>query len=331
MLEEARSVLAASHVIDLHNVMELPQRLVGYDVFRDHGVARRAPLAIGHTDLPRVRSAGFTGIAFDLTTNPARTRAGRLRALKHNVARAAQTLASAKGVEQVCSAAEYDQAHSHGKLAAFLTVQGGNALSANPEVLLTRIGRNITRVTLVHLTSSDIGGTSTLRWPDKGLTPLGAQLVEACADAGVLVDLAHAGPRTFDHALSALPVGVPPIVTHTGLDGIKPHWRNLSDSQVADVVDRGGVIGIIYHRGFIGNRRSAIIDHLCYLRDTFGPNVPAIGTDYDGFITPPRDLPDVSGQVLLVQELLERGWPAEDIGLALGGNALRIWREVRPD
>jgi membrane dipeptidase len=126
-------------------------------------------------------------------------------------------------------------------------------------------------------------------------------------------------------------------VSHTGVDGVRPHWRNLDDAQVRAIADRGGVIGVMYQSSFLepvvlfgrGSRRS-IVDHLEHVVRLVGDDFAAIGTDYDGAITPPADLPDVTAHPLLVQDMLDRGWAPQRILKILGRNYLRILQEVRP-
>ena len=73
-----------------------------------------------------------------------------------------------------------------------------------------------------------------------------------------------------------------------------------------------------------------ILEHLEHIIDVAGEDVAAIGTDYDGMIIPPKDLPDVTHHPLLVQDMLERGWKEERIRKVLGLNYLRVVEAVRP-
>jgi membrane dipeptidase len=52
-----------------------------------------------------------------------------------------------------------------------------------------------------------------------------------------------------------------------------------------------------------------------------------IGTDFDGFIDPPDDLPDAAHLDRLTQRLLAERFPVELIGRIWGGNALRVLRQ----
>ena len=73
-----------------------------------------------------------------------------------------------------------------------------------------------------------------------GLTPLGCEVVDACARLGILVDLAHINRRGFFDVVARRPG--PLLVSHTGVVGVTPHWRNIDDEQVRAVADSGGVV-----------------------------------------------------------------------------------------
>ena len=54
-----------------------------------------------------------------------------------------------------------------------------------------------------------------------------------------------------------------------------------------------------------------------------------IGSDYDGVgDTLPIGLKDVSSYPSLIEGFLERGYSREDIDKILGGNLIRVWKEV---
>lgn len=329
--EEAVRLLLDADFIDLHCDLEVPVRLLRYDPTRQHRPFR---WLFGHTDYPRLLEAGFTGIVADIATNVFRPARGRqdvtlrnLERVKARIERYPQQLALVR------NRSEYDRARAAGRLAMWLALQGGNALQ--PETLDGPVGDLLHRITLVHLTSSPLGGTSSPLGRDRGLSGLGHAYVEQCNAARILVDLAHAGKATFWDALEVHAADVPPIVSHTGVAGVHPHWRNVDDRQIRAIADRGGVIGVIYHTMFLGQsmwrgRRAAIVDHLQHVVDLVGEDHAAIGTDYDGLIVPPRDLPDVTAHPLLVQDMLDRGWSPDRIRKVLGGNYLRVVSAIRP-
>jgi len=326
----AVELLLDADFIDLHLDLEVPIRVIGWDPSRHHGRSGRTRPWMGHTDYPRLREASFTGVVYDIATNPFRPMANRARTTVRNVAAAvARIEAHPDDLVVARTRSDYDAARARDLTALWISLQGGNALSADPSLLDGPLGQDVHRITLVHLTSSDLGGTNSPAGRDNGITPLGREVVDACTRNRVLVDLAHAGKTTFWEALDAHDGSAPPIVSHTGIEAVHPHWRNIDDDQIRAIADRGGVVGVMYQSNFLAPvwwmcERARILDHLEHLLDVGGEGIAAIGTDYDGMIVPPHDLPDVTDHPLLVQDMLDRGWSEARIRGVLGGNYLRV-------
>lgn len=332
---EACALLLDAHFIDLHLDVEVPVRIFGYDPSRHHGVHRTVRPFFGHTDYPRLLEAGFSAVVYDIATNPIRPAGNRLETTLSNVTAARTRIGAHPELAVVRNLSEYLAARQEGRLALFLSLQGANALSADPSVLQGSLGETLHRITLVHLTTSDLGGTSSPLGRDPGLSPKGRDVVARCNAARVLVDLAHAGRRTFWDALDAHGGDIPPIVSHTGVDRVRSHWRNVDDAQIRAIAARGGVVGVMYQSNFLAPvrttcAREAILAHLEHVLRLVGDDFAAIGTDYDGMITPPHDLTDVTHHPLLVQDMLDRGWREDRIRKILGENYLRVVRAARP-
>jgi membrane dipeptidase len=83
------------------------------------------------------------------------------------------------------------------------------------------------------------------------------------------------------------------------------------------------------HGGYPYATLDETLDHFDHVRDLVGVDHLGIGSDYDGVgDSLPVGLKDVSTYPNLVQGLLERGYSEEDVRKILGGNLLRVWREV---
>ena len=125
------------------------------------------------------------------------------------------------------------------------------------------------------------------------------------------------------------------MVTHTGVSGVHPSWRNLDDDQIRAIAERGGVVGIMYHRGFLGRPAhrvgaEAIVRHLEHAITIGGEDVAALGSDWDGLIVTPRDMPTALELPVLVDRMLARTWAEPRIRRVLGENALRLIAAARP-
>ena len=72
-----------------------------------------------------------------------------------------------------------------------------------------------------------------------------------------------------------------------------------------------------------------VVDHFDRVIDLVGVNHVGIGSDFDGVgDSLPVGLKDVSAYPELVAEFIRRGYSEQDIAKILGGNLLRVWREV---
>src|SRR3954470_23106226 len=69
-------------------------------------------------------------------------------------------------------------------------------------------------------------------------------------------------------------------------------------------------------------------DHIDHIRKIAGIDHIGLGSDFDGITAVPLGLEDVSTYPSLVAELLRRGYKDEEVGKILGGNILRVMRQV---
>jgi membrane dipeptidase len=335
---EAVDLYLASEVIDLHVDAFIWQRILGRDVTRRHDPLFPVPgIMMGHADLPRLREAQVGGATWVITTNPLREGPDRVDAFVSNVHDLTRTFAEVPDeVELVTTAAEYRATRARGRHGAFLGIQGGNAIDEDIGVLERLPPGRILRVTLVHLSNSRVGSTSSpfgaLR--PAGLEREGVELVRALDERRVFVDLAHASPRAFWDAVEAHDRSRPLLVSHTGVSGVHRHWRNLDDRQIRAVADSGGVVGVLYHAPFLGDRLwsgrvESVARHLDHVRKVGGDDAPALGSDWDGAIVTPRDMPTCLELPRLVEALLRRGYPEQALVKLLGQNFLRALTELR--
>ena len=333
---EAAELHATSDVIDLHLDSFIWHRIFGYDLAKRHGRGVLGARFLSQCDFPRVLEAGLTGATWIITTNPVRTARGRAKAFVRNVGRLRELFAAAS--EQfavVRNAREYRAARAQGKHGAFLGIQGGNALDESLDSLDLIPDDVILRITLVHLTSSRIGVTSSpLKWTGGGLSDFGRDYVRRLDEKRIFVDLAHINREGFFDAVAVHDPSLPLIVTHTGVSGVYPHWRNLDDEQLRAIAETGGTIGVMYQASFLGKgsagrSANAVIAHLEHIIRTVGEDHASLGSDWDGAIVAPPDIATCLEQPVLVQRMLDRGWKAERIQKILSGNFLRAVELLR--
>ncbi len=336
--EQAVALYAKSEVIDLHIDTFLCHRMWGYDFTQPHGTAPFFGVGFGHCDIPRLRRAGVGGAMWSITTNPLRrgqdlekTFFENLKNIKDQFARLPHDVAVVRNHH------EYTQARKEGKHAAMIVVQGGQAFQENLDAL-EHVNDEIVCLTLVHLSNSRIGVTSSplsTSGGNQSLTDTGRELVRRLNQQKILVDLAHISPQGFWDALDVHDTKQPVAVTHTGVKGVWEHWRNLDDDQVRAVAKTGGVIGIMYQGDFLGPEKfryslERIVDHMEHVVNVAGEDFVALGSDWDGLVITPHDMPSCMELPRLVQAMLNRGWKEKAIQKALGGNFLRVFKAIRP-
>lgn len=319
-------------LIDLHVDTFLWRRLLRYDIRRRH-----RPLPFGsplfcHADLPRLREGGAGAVGFGIVTSP--FPAGRAVATALlNLRTAHRDLARAPDLVRIVgSGTEIRNVIAGGRIAAFFGIEGAHALDGRLDGLaeLRRLG--VLYITFVHFTSNPFGHPSNRRrMADRGLTPLGRDLIAEMERHRICVDLAHLNRAGFLEATRL--ARRPMIVSHTGIADVHPHWRNIDREQIRAVAERGGVIGVIFFPGFLAGRfrapPEAIVDHIDAIRRWGGMETAAIGSDFDGFIPSlPDGMEDVTRFPVLRETLLRRGYGAEETEKILGGNALRVLRET---
>lgn len=333
--DEAIAIYQASDVIDLHVDTTVPMRILGYDAQHRHRARIPGSPMINHVDLPRLREACVTGVVWDLPTNPLRTSAGRVRTATRNL-RNQKVLFERNSDEfqLVRSASDYQEALESGRTAVWLSIQGGQAFDHGLEALDAVPAGLLHRITLVHFTTSRIGVSNALKGKGYvGLSSFGKAFVRRMDQLKIIVDLAHINRAGFFDAVKAHDPSLPLIVSHTGVDGVRPLWRNIGDDQIRAVAETGGTVGIIFNPSFLAPvfytcLSARIVDHMEHVINVVGDDFVSLGSDFDGAITLPRDMIDVTEMPRLVQEMLYRGWSSERIAKILGGNYLRVVRMI---
>lgn len=325
---EARALHDEVCVIDLHADTPKLMDKLGYDFTQRHDppMPRRANI-LGHVDMPRMREGGMAAQFMALWTwptyVPGQPRSNvdsmldQLDAVQAVVERYPDQLTWAR------TGADIRAAKAAGKLSVLGGIEGGHALEGKLEAVELFARRGVRYLGPIHLWPSALGASSRQPKKDTGLTALGADVIRECERCGVIVDLSHMSEKCYAQALEI--VTRPPMVSHTGIDGVHEHWRNIDDAQIRAVADKGGCIGIIFARNYLGGKSiDCVVDHIMRVIDVAGEDVPALGSDFDGFVVPPEGLEDIAAMPNLTVALSRRGVPPRVLEKILSHNALRV-------
>jgi membrane dipeptidase len=322
---DARAVHALHPAIDLHADTLMWGRWFGYDLLKRHEPPLPRKALLGHVDVPRMREGGVGAQFFGLVSLPVVQRVrGLARAIDEQIDVLDIALAATSDIRLARTAADIHAAQETGAMSALLGIEGAHALEGNLEYLDRFARRGVRYLGLLHFSANEAGYPAYGRGArDEGLTAWGHALVERCEQLGVIVDLAHINRRGFLDACRA--ARKPPIVSHTGVLGAFDHWRNIDDDQLRAVADLGGCVGVIFCPRYLGSDGiDAVVRHVKHIVDVVGEDCPALGSDWDGFIVPTRELADPTGLPLLTAALLRSGMTEQTVAKILRGNVMRV-------
>jgi membrane dipeptidase len=218
-----------------------------------------------------------------------------------------------------------EQNLAQGRISAVLGIEGGHALEGDVSRVKALHQRGVRFMSLTHLANNELGGTSTALFGNRPLTPHGREVLDAMAEVGMAVDLAHASPAMLPELLAHK---ARPFCSHTGVKGVTPMWRNLGDETLRGVANRGGVVGIIYAPQFIGGwSLDDVARHVEHAVSVMGADGVALGSDFDGMIPLPKGMRDVRDLPKLTAALLQR-LPTPVVEKVLGENFRRFFSET---
>ncbi|WP_054694692.1 dipeptidase [Syntrophomonas palmitatica] len=212
------------------------------------------------------------------------------------------------------------------KVAAILHLEGGDSLGADLEILhlLQRLGLRSLGLTWNHRNLLADGVSED---PGAGLSKAGKLFVQELKKLNMILDLAHAAPRSFYEAMELY--GGPVMVSHANARALCNHPRNLDDVQLRKLADADGIIGVTLVPEFVRYNHAKIedlLDHVVYIAELIGVHHLALGSDFDG--SDDMLMPGIESYQDWNSLLTSRGFSAADIDLILQGNALRFLENV---
>lgn len=105
-----------------------------------------------------------------------------------------------------------------------------------------------------------------------GLSDLGRQVVTRLNELGIMVDVSHSGQRT---ALDALALSKAPVIaSHSAMEGLYDHPRNISDAELGALKETGGVVQVVAFDVYLRKPPEEKAAALTALREEMGLNLP---------------------------------------------------------
>ena len=244
--------------------------------------------------------------------------------------------------------AEIESAKRSGRVAVVLQFQGGTPLEYNANLVEAFYRLGVRVIQLTYNERNPLGDGCTER-TDAGLSDLGVQVVAEMNRLGIVIDLSHVGYRTSMEAMEAS--RAPVIFSHSNAKAICNSARNLTDDQIRAAAAGGGVVGVNAFPAFVSRDPAPsvehFLDHIDHMVGLIGENHVGLGCDFsreteddyeyfkykeDVYPRPPWVYPaGIDGFAKIpnvTRGLVARGYSDDAIRKILGGNFVRIFRQV---
>jgi microsomal dipeptidase-like Zn-dependent dipeptidase len=217
-----------------------------------------------------------------------------------------------------------------GRKSIMLGIENGIALDGKLENLQHFKDRGIVYMTLCHNGDNDICDSAKGHNTWNGMSPFGEKVIREMNRLGIMVDLSHAGEKSF---YDALDISATPIVcSHSSSRALCDHPRNLTDDQMRALAAKGGVAQTTIYNGFLKKDGEAtildVMAHLDHAIQVMGIDHVGLGTDFDGD-GGVRGLASSSELLNFTRQLLVRRYSEADIQKIWGGNFLRVMSLVQ--
>ncbi|MFN0008762.1 MAG: dipeptidase [Planctomycetota bacterium] len=330
-------------------------------------------LTSGHLDLPRGERGGLGAAVFVSWVDPKHlAEPGGVRARTQALLHEFHVLLERHPgkIRFTGNGRDLAAARAAGAMAGIAGIEGGHSIEESLDRLRELFGQGLRVLTLVwnnHLSwirSCRDGAGSSI---PEGLSSFGREVVREMNALGMLVDLSHAGERSFYDAIEASTQ--PVIASHSACRTLHDHPRNLTDDQLRVLARNGGVVGIPFCVAFLSReaqeedarlresseyralsarndtelfrdqgrylqRHAAplsidrVVDHVLHAAEIAGIDHVGLGSDYDGIGRTPAGLEDASCYANLSARLRARGLASEDVEKVLWRNMRGVFEKV---
>lgn len=310
---------------------------LAYDAMIDGGITASNLTVAANEDFP----AAVKGFEYALRTMEQHARADRLTLIE--------------------DASDIRAAKAAGLTGVIMGFQNADPIEDDLDYLhvFHRLGLRVMQLTYQR---RNLLGDGSSEPADAGLSMFGRQVVEACNELGILVDVSHCGHQTSLDAVEAS--SAPIVISHANLQSINPVFRNKKDEVVKAVAERGGLMGITAVSRLLsprGNEEGAdlsqFLDHIEAVIELVGVDHVGVGLDISEGMTQEefevrrktfltkfpelrmggafplehyfaRGISSAAEFPNITEGLVERGYTPEDVKQIVGGNFMRVFDEA---
>lgn len=172
---------------------------------------------------------------------------------------------------------------------------------------------------------------------DRGLQPLGKELLKYMNEKNMIIDVSHLNVKSFYDVLEENPKIL--IASHSDAYSLSNHRRNLNDDQLKKLKEQNGFVGVNSARNFVSHEKEkqnidGLIDHIIYIGEHIGIDHVMFGLDMMDFLSDYDnanldDLRSHADACNIESHLIKRGFTKEEIEMIGSKNLLRAITNVK--
>ena len=210
-------------------------------------------------------------------------------------------------------------------IGALIGTEGSHALDGDLNNIERLYNKGFRMMSLHHFFDNKLGG-SLHGVTGQGLTDFGRQSIVEMLRLNIIIDVSHSSENVVKDVLDI--TNRPIVVSHTGFNGHCESPRNINDGLMQSIAKKGGLIGVGFWDGAVcDNTPKSVAEAIVYGIELIGVDHVALGSDFDGAITPGFDSSEL---VAITHELLELGLSDFQIRKVMGGNMFAFLQQNLP-
>lgn len=168
------------------------------------------------------------------------------------------------------------------EIGVFLTLEGLDCVGCDLDKVKFLVGQGVLSIGMTwndaNLACDGIGEPR-----GAGLSQFGFDVVSYANDHHVFIDVSHISLQGFEDVMETAKYV---IASHSNAQAIASHRRNLSDKQIKQMVEKGGLIHLVYCDAFVKDGgKSTMLDlkkHIDHFRSLGATHLLGLGSDFDG-------------------------------------------------
>lgn len=201
-----------------------------------------------------------------------------------------------------------------GALSTMLSIEGGEIYERDL-ALLERYRHIGVRMATLTWNFTNTLATCHLGDAQKGLSDKGLDAVREMQRLQMAVDVSHLNEQGFWDILKK--TDKPPMASHSCARALCDHTRNLSDSQLKALFEKGGYVGVNFYPRFLKKEGPAVLNdiarHMLHMYEMGGEGKVGFGSDFDGIEEKPLGLDNPADLPALIDTLSAAGFSAKDV------------------